>query len=400
MTDLNPPNPSHAQPSGKRQNKNIVVFYDSPCVDGACAAWAVKEGFKNEPDLRISYEPLVHGNPKARAKIIKDYAYDDTEMIFVDTSPSDETLDMLLKAENITRRVKKITIVDHHESEGKRIELYNQAYLAQGGADKPELEICNYPDYPSAAACAWQRFVGGRPPKLFNLVGEMEYPIHIEGESDIMKSVYVSLQDMSTPQIAFESIDKLIDMETRGTLLDEGKIAYTHYLADYRKLVTASTDAIFTLEGKNIPVRLFNKDLKMYAHIVEQDLLNAYQDTNGNCHFAMWQDIGGGQIKVSLRSRGKPTALAISQSIGDEVVASGGHSGSVGITFPDYETFRHYFKQTRHEKNIKPEGVVQANAPAGEMPLEDTKTTPKFLSEHLERPTLFSGKDQTKQGYD
>ena len=75
--------------------RNIVVFYDSPCIDGSAAAWAVNESFKNQPAINIEFVPIGYGKPEERTQKILSNLHDGAEAIFVDTSPKDDTLALL-----------------------------------------------------------------------------------------------------------------------------------------------------------------------------------------------------------------------------------------------------------------------------------------------------------------
>ena len=62
------------------EKRNITVFYDHPCADGAASAWCFFMKYGQDPEINLNLVPLAHGKEEVRAATVKENV----------TSPDDE----------------------------------------------------------------------------------------------------------------------------------------------------------------------------------------------------------------------------------------------------------------------------------------------------------------------
>ncbi|HAX91260.1 MAG TPA: hypothetical protein DCY07_03505, partial [Rhodospirillaceae bacterium] len=142
--------------------RNVVVFYDDPCIDGSVSAKIVKDALKNNPAVKFNFVPISYGLPHIRTEKILRHLSDGAEVIFLDTAPKDDTLDILFNPQSQTPRIKKLTIFDHHPTEVARIQDFARALRSKlAGSiapNVPELELFLNPAKSSAALIVWDHF--------------------------------------------------------------------------------------------------------------------------------------------------------------------------------------------------------------------------------------------------
>ena len=202
----------------EQESRKVAVFFhalseNAMCPDGAAAAWAIREHFKDQPGVDVEFIPLAHGDPEATKQKILRHLDADTETVFADIAPSREVLEMLMKPdENGARRAKSVTELDHHASN----DWLNDFSASQvNGFTPPELLLAPVSPEESGASLAWKHYHENAPePDIIAWVHRMDPPVALETQRDFAVAAYIDSFPMRTPAEAFAALDTLSKMST------------------------------------------------------------------------------------------------------------------------------------------------------------------------------------------
>ncbi len=324
--------------------RNIVVFYDSPCIDGAAAAWAVNEGLKNQPDTNVEYVPIGYGKPEERTQKILSHLHNGAEVIFVDTSPKDDTLELIFNPTDQIPKIKKLTVLDHHASEVARLKRFELGQKAKATAspDSPDFEFIIDADKPAAALLAWEHFNKDKTaPKLLEWVGQMEPPVRLKTHRDFAMAAFIDSKDILTPKEVFSTIDSLVSL-SEDEMVAQGNAILADQFNNIKKGIKNSL--LFTklelLPGREEWVPIVNANVQNFGRRVNEALIEeACAGTTCGVSGA-WFVQGDGTVKLSLRSKGIPDVGKIAQHMGNTVgVGGGGHPTDAVVQFDNLVQF-------------------------------------------------------------
>lgn len=337
--------------------RNIVVFYDSPCIDGACSAWAVNEALREQPDLNVEYVPIGYGKPEERTQKILSHLHDGAEVIFVDTSPKDDTLDLLFHPNDATPKIKKLTVLDHHASEVSRMRQYERMEKLKVNGMQPALqfEFIVNEKKPSAAVMAWEYFHKDKPvPKLLEWVGKMEPPVKLKNDHEYAIAAFIDSKDIVSPKEVFRTIDDLAPI-SEEKMVSQGNAILAEQMNNINKGI--KTSQLYTklelLPGHTEWIPIVNANVQNFGRRVDEALLEeAYAGTTCGVS-AAWFVQNDGTVKMSLRSRGTPDVGMVAQHVGRTIgVSGGGHAPSAVVQFADLSQFAANVKLYSKEKMI------------------------------------------------
>jgi len=354
--------------SAKRE---VVVFYDSPCIDGAAAAWSIKQAFDQNPAIEVQYVPLTYGKPGDRTRKILSHLKDGMEAIFVDTTPKDDTLDLLFNPE-CTPRIRKLSILDHHTSEVRRLLAFQERIRAldpNAYAGTPALEFVLNPEKPAAALLAWDYFNPGKPaPQLLHWVGKMEPPVTLKTDDDYAMAAFIDSKDIMDPKEMFAAIDSLVSMPEKD-MLAQGNAIRAYQANTIKKSVKSNlTFTQLELEpGKREWIPLVNANVQNFGRGVNEALIDESHSSTTAGVSGAWSVQGDGTVKLSLRSRGQPDVAAMAQHLATTVgMSGGGHPSDAVVQFESLEQFTKavpiYTREQMAEEIAKPRNVGQHTA--------------------------------------
>ncbi len=324
-------------------SRSIVVFYDSPCIDGASAAWAVNEAFKDDPSVKVDYVPLSYGKPEERTQKILNNVFDGAEVVFVDTSPKDDTLERLFSPNDDTPQIKKLTVIDHHVSEVARLKKFEMAQKAKGpNRSGPAFEFVLDAEKEAAAIQAWEHFNPGKQaPALLEWVGKMEPPVRLKTPRDFALAAFVDSKDILTPGEVFATIDSLVVLSEED-MVAQGNAILADQFNNIKKGIKHSLlyTKLELLPGHNEWVPIVNANVQNFGRRVNEALVEE-ASAGTTCGVAgAWHVQGDGTVKLSLRSKGVPDAGKISQHLGSTIgVGGGGHATDAVVQFDNLVHF-------------------------------------------------------------
>lgn len=323
------------------KERNIVVFYDDPCIDGAASAWAICNGFKDKKGVNIEYVPLGHGRPEDDKHKVIDAVKDGAEVIFVDTSPTDTTLDALLKPGEDAPKIDSLTVIDHHASEVGRLEAYKKK-MGKRKKGQPDFQLHLDVDKPSAASFAWEIFNGNKPaPKLLEWVGKMEPPVSLKTNRDYAIASYIDSKDVfSSTEQAFATLDELAATD-EAVMVGQGNAILADQLNNTKGLKNAIRYAnIELLPGVTQWMPIVNANVQDFGRRINEALLEQ-AGAGATCGvIGAWHVEGKGDVKLSLRTNGVPNAGLVAKHLGETIGnGGGGHPTDAAMQFESMEQF-------------------------------------------------------------
>ena len=301
--------------------KPDVVLYHSPCGDGFGAAWAIRARW---PD--VEFAPAN---------------YDETKMPDL-TGKHVLVVDFSFKAEairKIGRKVKSMTILDHHESAERELDPWtvvgNDMALLHSPEGLADLARTHPPDSDyslpvqavfdmrrSGARLAWDYvFPNARAPFLIDYVQDRDLWTWALEHSKAV-SAYIQL----TP-LDFASFDRLAgeleDHTQFERLVDIGEILNKREEQEIKGAIKASQRRVL-IQGHDVPIA----NLPYIFASVGGNFM-----AKGEPFSASYFDLPDGRRKVSLRSDGDdPAALNVSEIA--EYYGGGGHKNAAGFVAP------------------------------------------------------------------
>jgi nanoRNase/pAp phosphatase (c-di-AMP/oligoRNAs hydrolase) len=338
--------------------KNLVVFYDSPCVDGAASAWIIHEALKNAPDVEVDYVPIGYGRPEERTRQIMAHLRDGVEALFVDNSPKDDTLALLFTPPEGTPRIAKLTVVDHHASEVARMKQF-EMNLKSGTTNAPVGPLYDFHldgSKPAAALMVWELFNPDRtPPKILEWIGQMEPPVRLRTHRDYAMAAFIDSKDILSPDQIFASISALATMSD-DEMLTQGNAILAEQLSNIKKGI--HTAMLYTklalLPRQKMWMPIVNANVQNFGRRINEALLEIACSGTTCGVVAAWCVLGDGTVKMSLRSKGTPNVGAIAQYLGGKIgVGGGGHATDAVVQFKDLAQFATRVKLHKREDMIK-----------------------------------------------
>lgn len=338
------------------EDKTIIVFYDSPCIDGAASAYAVKNHFADQEGVNVEFVPLGFGIPEARKQKVLDNLRDGVEVIFVDTSPKDITLESLINPSEDEPKITNLTVIDHHLSEVERLAIFRKDH-GKGKKGAPKITFIIDADQPSAASLTWDTYNEEPAPKLFSWIGKMEPPDDLRSENELAIAAYIdSLDIYSSPEEAFKSIEILLSTDEE-TMLELGRPIHADNTRRANKLLDKATFAELELmPGVKEWVPVINGDVQDYGRGIDR-ALTRLACSGATCGVVgVWFEQKDATIKLSLRTAGFPDAGQIAKhlatTIGSGPRAGGGHPSAAVAMFDDMDQFGNNVKKLSREDMI------------------------------------------------
>lgn len=329
-------------------HKNIVVFYDDPCIDGATCAWIIREKYKSEPGVSLSFVPLGYGEKKTRTQRVLSHLHNGDEAIFVDTTPKDDTLEFLFCCDGTSAPLlSKLTIIDHHATEVGRLHTFEQFHKtcpdSQCLGTPPELELILDPTAPSAAQVAWRHFFPeAEEPHFLELLGLMD-AADLKTHTDYALAAFFDAQDITSPEAIFETISSLVRTSAEDVLSQGSAI-----LADQLNVIKKNVKNSFNyakmelLEGRTFWVPLVNLNVQNAGRRVNGALLEEATAGTTCGVVGAWHHQGDGTVKLSLRSNGVPDVGKIADYL-KQTIASGG-GGKPSLAAVQFENLLSFVK--------------------------------------------------------
>jgi hypothetical protein len=341
-----------------------VVFYDSPCIDGAGAAWCFVEKYRSDPDAHLELVPLSHGDPETRKSRILQNIISDAEVYFVDTAPKDEELTALMSPlisenGNENNRIKSVTIWDHHATEAERIRNFKPPEIE--GFTPPKLVKEIDLSMPSAAIMVWKKLFKEPPPEFFEWIGKMEPPITLRNHTEYAVSAFLDSKDISSPGRLISTFNELAKINTKH-MVAEGNAILADQLNNTSKLLENVMYAHLELLpgcGK-MWIPLFNANVQNFGRGINTTLIEVANKGTTPGVAGTWFQQGDGSIRLSLRTSGHPDAGKIAKHLGKAIgVDGGGHRTDAVVQFKDLRQFVEnvplYTKEQMHELQWQPE---------------------------------------------
>lgn len=262
--------------------KKIIVFYHSNCPDGFSSAWIFRKKFGNKAQyFDFNYHRSINTDIK------------DSEIYFVDVSPSKERIEKL-KANN-----NKIILVDHHISSKEKLSFFDETFF--------DIEH-------SAAVLSWKYlFPKKKIPLLFKYVEDIDlWKFNLPHSHEL--NCIVDNYDFT-----FENWTKLVNWFNNKKKLKEllkvGKIIFNYQ----NKLVKDIANKAELVEFEK------EKVLAVNTPILISEVGN-YLLTKHNIPFSIIWHKATKKILVSLRSNGKRDVSKIAEKYG-----GGGHKNASGF---------------------------------------------------------------------
>lgn len=342
----------------------IVVFYDSPCIDGAGAAWCFEKKYGYEANVNLELVPLSHGSPEARKACILDNVSPDDEVFFVDTSPKDEELTELMspaetEGDEKKPRVKSITIWDHHVTEVERLEKFTPPQIAE--FDPPTLEKEVDVTMPSAAIMVWKKLFDSDPaPELLEWIGKMEPPVALRTNKDFAIAAFIDSKGIKGRGELVATFNELSEMSS-AEMVNEGNAILADQHNNTGKMCETFMFAhIELLPGRGkMWVPVVNSNVQYFGRRINEALITEGNQGTTVGVSGAWFQQGDGSVKLSLRTSGHPDAGEIAKHLGSEIgVGGGGHKTDAVVQFRGLQQFVEnvplYTKEQMHEAQWKP----------------------------------------------
>jgi hypothetical protein len=327
-----------------KNTRNIVVFYDSPCIDGAASAWCFERKYSDDPEVNLELIPLPHGDLEIRKSRILENIINEAEVYFVDTSPKKEELKALMspfQTENRGEengRVKSVTVWDHHESEA----VNNFKPPETEGSTLPDIHSEIDVNMPSAAIMVWKKLFNGEPPpEIFEWIGKMEPPVTLKNHTEYAVSAFLDSKDISSPGRLVSTFNELSRISTKH-MVAEGNAILADQLNNAGKLLENGMYAYLELLpgcGKMwMPV--FNANVRNFGRGIDSTLIEVANKGTTPGVAGAWFLQGDGTVKLSLRTSGYPDAEKIAKHLEKTVgIDSGGRKTAGSVTFKDLRQF-------------------------------------------------------------
>ena len=321
--------------------RNIIVFYDAPCIDGAGAAWCFNKKYGEDTNVNLELVPLPHGAPAIREQTILSNVSNGGDVYFVDTSPKDSELTKLLSVNGTSKvNVQSVTIWDHHITELERLQNFQSSYISDGNS--PDLEVDIDVEMPSAALMVWEKlFVEEPPPELLKWIGKMEPPVTLSTNQNYAIAAFIDSRPIKTPVELVNTFNELVAMST-GDMLNKGNsiLADQHNNTDKMRDTTMFTHLQLLPDVEKIWMPLVNANVQNFGRRINEALIDEGSKGTTAGVSGAWFAQGDGSVKLSLRTEGTPDAGKISQYLGSTIgVDGGGHATDAVVQFKDLQQF-------------------------------------------------------------
>lgn len=312
------------------QRKPVTIIYHADCIDGFGAAYAAWCRFGND----ANYCPLHHGESWEAAKIA------DHQVYILDFSFLPPEL------ETIAAQASSVTQIDHHMSAF-------QAWADKLQAGKNGLSVHCHPALPltvifdlekSGARLAWEYFQPERPPPLMLLHIEDQdlWRFSLPGTRAFCRGLRLHAFDFTrwhelarqTPSAESPSYREML---TQGQAIESYLQRETQFLAESTLRMPARLrgDPVDALQAvRHNQQTIADGDLSWLTingiainanALFASDLGNLLAETSGTFGL-IWQLSGDGEVKISLRSKGRFDVAAIAARYG-----GGGHRNAAGF---------------------------------------------------------------------
>jgi hypothetical protein len=359
-------------------SRSIIIFYDDPCLDGAASMWVAYNALKEDSSANIECIPIGYGKPEERTQRILGHLHDGAEVIFLDTSPKDDTLDILFNPSEHTPKIAKLTVLDHHASEVARVKKFeaSRASITTPHAQAPAFEFILDAQQPAAALLAWEYYHPNKPtPKLLEWVGLMEPPVRLKTNRDDAVAAFIDSKDISTPENILSTIDCLITL-SEDEMVARGNSILADQFNNINKGIKTSLlyAKLELLPNKKEWIPLVNANVQNFGRRVNVALIEeAYAGTTCGISGA-WFVQGDGIVKLSLRSKGQPDVGEVAKYLGKTIgIGGGGHPTDAVVQFENMTQFTQNVHLMTKEQMLTERWAPQPELPVGDYRAEPTK---------------------------
>lgn len=298
--------------------KDIAVFHDARCIDGALSAAQIVKAVGRSVDVRLV--PISFGNPEARTKLFNEHITRNSHVIFVDTSPTVDELPHVISLCNSLR------VWDHHYS---TLEAMG-AFASSGDAQGKEVQFIVDEKCPSATELT-NRILGGPITAIAGFVGKMEPQGNLKhsrkcNEFAIAAAIDAmpigTKDDIEDTYAALERQDMRV-LEAKGVQQDN-----THC----QKISKAFEEIYFVEPPTSGPLRkpmpVIKANVRDLGRRIDQEL--RYLAATGQAPQAAgaWFEVSG-EAFLSIRTIGEMNAAEIAKAYGN----GGGQSGASRAVF-------------------------------------------------------------------
>ena len=340
-----------------------TVLYHADCLDGFGAAYAAWCRFGDA----ATYRPMHHGEPWALTEVTGHAVY------ILDFSFPPEFL------EKMAAQAASVTQIDHHAS----------ALKAWGDRLTPEgngLHSFRHPTLPlqvtfdldkSGARLAWEHFHAGQPtPLAIRHIEEQDLWRFTPATRPFCRALRLQPFDFAAwHQLVLETADETAPRYI--AMLEQGRAIEQYYQLEVDRLAHSPLRMTAQLRGDPVdalqalrhgqPV-VTHDDLAWLAvpgiainanALFASELGNALAEQSGSFGL-IWQLSGDGEVKASLRSKGK----ALDVSVIATRYGGGGHPNAAGFRMPADQFFSEVLKMVP-KKGLEPPRISTPEPKSG-----------------------------------
>lgn len=319
--------------------EKVTVFYHSPCLDGAAAAWAAYQKWGDA----AQYIGINHDKSENIRDLIMQNIDGDTHVVFADfTPPVNHADDPPWKLmDDIADHVKQVTVYDHHHS----------AIGDMDGYENSKVKLVFDEERSGASIVYNELFPRKKLPQAVELA-EMIDLEHASRKDFFSIAAYIDSLPISTITEAVQSFEQ-VNNQSMDDIIKQGQsIRRYHAISIDKTIASASwtkiqilpnTDAVYVPIINANPHHLgreFNIRLRQLAE----------KSAPGFVALSWFEDKG--LVRVSVRTNGVPDAGKIAAHIGSSGLGGGGHSNSAAAQFT-IDQFNSAFKRLRQEEVVQ-----------------------------------------------
>lgn len=331
--------------------EKITVFYHSPCLDGAAAAWSAYKKWGDD----AQYVGINHDSLDETKKLILKYADADTHVVFADYTPQRQLMD------EIASNVKCVDIYDHHASAIQAMEGYSN--------DKVNAV---FDENRSGAGIVYDALFNKRRPLLINLI-EMIDLEKVDSINFFAIAAYLDSLPIANIGEAVKSFD-----EVNKVSLDKITQIGQHIRRSNALSIEKAIDSMVWTKVSIVPdtdpiyVPIINANPQYLGREFSIRLRQlAEKNAPGFVALSWYEDKG--TVRVSVRTNGIPDAGKVAAHIGSKQLGyglgGGGHHTSAAAQFTVEQFNKMLPRMTQKEiiKELSEKTLVVENPSAKEI---------------------------------
>ncbi len=320
-------------------NEKVTVFYHSPCLDGAAAAWAAHKKWGDS----AQYVGINHDKSENIRELIMQNVDEDTHVVFADFTPPvnhKQTPSWQLMDE-IADTVKHVSVYDHHASAISDMQGYKN--------DKVRLVM---DESRSGASIVFNElFPRKKMPQAVELA-EMIDLEHTHKADFFSIAAYVDSLPIHTVTDAIESFEQ-VNNTALADIVKQGKSIRRSNAIGIEKTMGSASWTNIQIMPKTAPiyVPVINANPQLLGREFNIRLRElAEKSAPGFMALSWFEDKG--VVRVSVRTNGVPDAGKIAAYIGSKGLGGGGHHNSAAAQFT-VDQFNELFKRQTREQVIE-----------------------------------------------